>query len=159
MMLVPCTKDELRFLEFFHLKTASILSGYFDAYFWRRLILQVGHAEPTVRYAMTAVSSVHEQFENLGPVALYPDGDDPPAVGSHAHALQQYNRAINSLKSHLSDEEPSLRVTLICCVLFICLEFLRGNQQDAMTHFFNGLNVSYFSISLKMPPHSRTIMT
>lgn len=50
---------EHRYLVFFQLQTAPILSGYFDSYLWNGLLLQVGHSEPTIQHAMQAVASIH----------------------------------------------------------------------------------------------------
>jgi hypothetical protein len=56
-------------------------------------------------------------------------------------ALQQYNRAILSLKQRLSEGQESIEVALMCCVLFICLECLRGNREWVLSHLQNGLNI------------------
>ena len=55
--------------------------------------------------------------------------------------LLQYNRAIRSLRIHLNAGEQALEITLLTCVLFICLEFMRGNQDVALNHLQGGLHI------------------
>jgi hypothetical protein len=57
-------KEDLRSFDFFRSRTASVLSGYFDSHFWGGLLLQACHSDLTIRYAMMAVSSTHEQYES-----------------------------------------------------------------------------------------------
>jgi hypothetical protein len=42
---------------------APLLSGCLDSNIWNGLLLQAGHSESTIRHAIMAVSSAHEQYE------------------------------------------------------------------------------------------------
>jgi len=56
--------------------------------------------------------------------------------------LRQYSSAISGLKPHfMSSSKASLRVALIACIVFTCLEFVRGHYQTAKTHLRNGLQL------------------
>lgn len=135
-MNYPGTPLEHRYLVFFQRQTAPILSGHFDSYFWNGLLLQVGHSEPTIQHAMMAVASIHEQVEAAGRELFSPGMD----YGRY-FALQQYNKAISCLNRRLSEGSQSEEITLMCCVLFICLEFLRGNIDTAISHLHGGLGI------------------
>lgn len=135
------TREELRSLDFFRSRTAPILSGYFDSNFWNRLLLQVCHSEPTIRGAVMAVSSIHKQYEAVDALALEHDGLNQLADANHRFALQQYNAAISSLTSRLSRKQLSVEVLLMTCVFFICLEFLRGNEDAAIAHLQSGARI------------------
>jgi len=135
------TPLEHRYLAFFQHQTAPILSGYFDSYFWNGLLLQVGHSEPTIQHAMMAVASIHEQVENAGnELFCLSQGDHGMNFGRY-FALQQYNKAIYCLNQRLAKGPQSEEITLMCCVLFICLEFLRGNIDTAISHVQSGLEI------------------
>ncbi|KAF1982122.1 hypothetical protein K402DRAFT_397855 [Aulographum hederae CBS 113979] len=128
------TPQERRALDFFYSCTAPQLSGYFDAAFWKKLVLQISQSEPTIRYAVIAVSLAHEQTERAEQLEEEIDG-------SHGQlALKEYNKAISSLSIHLS-RSPSVQIPLMTCVLFICLEFLRRDVDSAMAHTRNGFNI------------------
>lgn len=137
----PGTPLEHRYLVFFQRQTAPILSGYFDSYFWNGLLLQVGHSEPTIQHAMMAVASIHEQVEHAGNEPFSPRQWDNGMECGRYFALQQYNKAISCLNQRLSEGPQSEEITLMCCVLFICLEFLRGNIDTAISHLHSGLEI------------------
>jgi hypothetical protein len=58
-------------------------------------------------------------------------------------ALQHYNRAVTSLLARLSGrvDASEEEITLLTCILFICIEFLQSRIQPALAHLRQGLNV------------------
>lgn len=137
----PGTETEHRYLDFFYHYTSPVLSGYFDAKFWNSLLPKVGHSEPTIQHAMMAVASVHQQVEVKSTKSFSRFQRDYTNPEVRQFTLQQYNKAIASLKKKLSEPDQSQAVTLMCCVLFICLEFLRGNTGTAISHLINGVEI------------------
>ena len=134
----PGNDQERRYLHYFHTHAASDLAGYFDSNFWNHLILQVSHSEPAVQHGLIALSSIHE---TLQAGALRGVGLDRVAP-SQRFTLQQYNKALSHLGKNLSQKgKQSIEVTLISCILFICLELLRGNYESAVAHLQSGLNI------------------
>ena len=56
--------------------------------------------------------------------------------------LRQYSQAIGHLLPSLSaNRKTSVRIALITCVIFICLESLRGRYKTAQVHLQNGLKL------------------
>lgn len=156
------TQDELRALEFFHVRTAPGLSSYFDADFWTRLVFQISSAEPSIRHAMVAVGALHLQREK-GTVTLSMDEKalqhDPLAtsmpvrkltqVHENPFALVQYNKAIAHLAKRLQDPTAATEITLLACILFVCIEFLRGEAELAINHFKGGMSIAIQSLNLQ----------
>jgi hypothetical protein len=132
---------ELRYLSFFRQCTAPVLSGFFDSNFWDSLLPLVADREPTIQHAMVAVAAIHEHTEAYGPdtFALFDCGSRMKSE-IRLFAINQYNQAIESLFQRLT-EESTEEVTLMCCVLFICLEFLRGNVRVAIAHLTSGTKI------------------
>jgi hypothetical protein len=126
---------EQRALEFFFYETAPQLSGFFTSRFWNGSVLQMSLSEPAIRYAMIAVSAMYED-ENL-------QGTSPVAkTQSHtAFALESYNKAIGSLIRSAKNNPDSVRVPVMAAIIFICLEFLRGNVASAITHIESGIKM------------------
>lgn len=62
---------------------------------------------------------------------------------------QQYNKAIRNLTVHLSlpqseqQNNAQFDLTLITCSLFVCLEMLMGNHEQAFNHLESGVNLVY----------------
>ncbi|KAI0854356.1 hypothetical protein F5Y00DRAFT_222897 [Daldinia vernicosa] len=57
--------------------------------------------------------------------------------------IQQYNLSIYHLQRHVQPGSPSesVEITLICCLLFVCIETSRGNEAAALAHVANGLQI------------------
>ncbi|RGP76960.1 hypothetical protein FLONG3_4898 [Fusarium longipes] len=124
--LVPVTNErEVRSLSFFHHVVAPALSGPFDASFWTYFVARMTHSEPAARHSVLAISQLFEDFEYEKP-------------STDKFAITHYNTAINLL---VHGPPPSVDTVLLVCVLFICVEFLRGNRAAAITHAAHGVHL------------------
>ncbi|KAI1319812.1 hypothetical protein F5Y16DRAFT_405822 [Xylariaceae sp. FL0255] len=120
--------SEKRSLRFFCDIAAPGLSGPMDPYFWTHLVMQFSTFEPAVRHSLVAVGALVEQvYFNPSVAALMPDDK---------LVLNHYNAAIR----HLSSMENEALVLLVC-ILFICIEFLRGNRDAAVRHCQHGITI------------------
>lgn len=120
---VQIKDTEARSLEFFHHVVAPAISGQIDSSFWTRLVLQAGSDVPAVRHATIAISSL---YENFGSSTAKPN----------QLAVRHYNHAIKDIMS-TSDEQT----VLLVCILFICIEFLRGDVSGAIDHCGHGVSI------------------
>ncbi|OTB11648.1 hypothetical protein K445DRAFT_370090 [Daldinia sp. EC12] len=68
--------------------------------------------------------------------------------------IQQYNLSIYHLQRHVQPGSPpeSVETTLICCLVFVCIETSRGNEAAALSHVANGLQ-----IIRALPPDSELV--
>lgn len=131
---LPGSTRERRFMHFFQDQTAPDLSGCFNSSFWNRLVLQSGRREPAIHHALVALSAAHETFK-MNDLTDYIDVH-------HQFPMQQYNKAIQHLSSHLSNNARwGTEIALICCMIFICFESVRGNLDSALAHLQSGLNI------------------
>ncbi|XXG94225.1 hypothetical protein Hte_000479 [Hypoxylon texense] len=57
--------------------------------------------------------------------------------------IQQYNLSIYHLQRHVQPGSPpeSVETTLVCCLVFVCVETSRGNEAGALSHVANGLQI------------------
>lgn len=126
--------------DFFATRTSVKLPGVFDSVFWDTLVFQAGAREPAVLHAIVALGAVdlstatrESRRDLIGPTQL----------DQYEHlALRQYNKAIRDLGVHFdSRSRDSLHVALITCMVFICIELLRGQIKVANTHLANGLKL------------------
>jgi hypothetical protein len=127
--------QDIRQFDFFRNQTAIGLSGNFDASFWNCLLLQIGHSEPTVWHSIIAVGSLHEQH------ILNYYGSNPRSNTNRQIALDHYNRAISRLTMTATENQESVVVILVCCLLFVCLELLLENVKGAMAHVHSGVSI------------------
>lgn len=130
--------QESRGFHFFRRRVAEELSWSMRSSFWNSLILQVSHHDSVVRHAVVAIGSLGERLD-INRVLTW---QNPEANKRHEFACSQYYYAISELRKRLgSDKEHSMESILMCCFLFICFEFLQGNEDGVLTHLKSGLDI------------------
>lgn len=150
-------------LEFFCAKFAPNLGMYFDADFWTQFVMQASVAEPAVRHAIVAVGVLAKQRElqhaasdgrtpvlvtdvrSLATIAISPEGQSLDA--DSILAIRNYNMSINHLAQHMAASSALTDITLLACVLFVCVEFLRGDEEASRRHFRGGMAILMNSMS------------
>lgn len=141
-MLPGLSPQEGEAFQFFRTRSTVKLPGIFGSDFWEHLVLQLSLREPAVLHAVIALAATHRR--GVTPGQLRRPFSHPEHVGSvmdpnERLALQQYNKAISHLRGHLeSGEAQSLRITLASCVVFTCIELLKGDIETSQAHFRSG---------------------
>lgn len=123
-----------RGLDSFHQNLAPKLDGQFDSVFWSKLVLQLSHSEPSIRHAVLAINVIHEDIESS---LRHPAG----YVNGNTKAQEEWNTAVKSLLARIHAHPNSNLVPLVCCLLFTCIEFLRGNVESSILHIQSGFNI------------------
>ena len=101
------------------------------------MLWQAVVTEPSIRHAVLALGSAHRE-EVQGTKALTSGSNEEHAL----FTVRQYSKAINTLQPCLCDDgRTSFRITLVACVLFIYLEFLRGHYKQGIIHLEHGLSL------------------
>ncbi|KAF4981910.1 hypothetical protein FZEAL_2379 [Fusarium zealandicum] len=132
------TQEKIYF-DWFKCRTCPKLPGTFSSNFWDTLVFQAGTREPAVLHAILALSSAHKR--DASDTEIRRDIQKLP-YKQEQFTLQQYSKAIGHLQPHfLAKDRSSCRVALIACVVFVCLEFLRGHFKTAQLHLKNGLEI------------------
>ncbi|KAI2974330.1 transcriptional regulator family: Fungal Specific TF [Aspergillus niger] len=131
------TTDERRCLALFQTYTMPMLIGVCDSELWQRLVLQMSQTEPAVGHAVAALGAFHETTTGSVTGTEVVGGNNDYRL----FALEQYGRAIAVLRRRLASGsgDPQLRVTaLVCCVIFVVIEFLQDNYREVLVHLKNG---------------------
>ncbi|CZT47183.1 uncharacterized protein RSE6_07717 [Rhynchosporium secalis] len=143
VFMIPDLNDEERMcFDYFQTQTIKKLPGVFYSYFWQRLVLQACTSEPAVLHAVIALGSAHRieddslMFRNK----LSSDRKETHNIDRRqVFTIQEYSKAISILRTRVTnDKSRSLRVVLITCVLFVTLELLRGENENAQAHTESG---------------------
>ncbi|KAF2717579.1 hypothetical protein K431DRAFT_276674 [Polychaeton citri CBS 116435] len=130
---------ERRTLSYFKERTGPCLSGYFPDHVIDRLLLQACHREPTVRYAVSALSALHEEKELTA--GLRKEHDETYLVPHNSYPMQQYGKALQGLQQLLKSGSVDLDLVLICCVVCIHFESIREQFIPAMVHLDNAIKL------------------
>jgi hypothetical protein len=135
--------DDKGYLEWFKCRTAIKLPGTFRSSSpWSTLLMQASFSEPAVLHAVLALSSVHKRntvnIDGWRQMIDAPDKQEQFALRNYIKSI----KAVSHLRPHcLVNDKASLRVALITCIMFVCLEFLRGHFQTAQAHLKHGITI------------------
>lgn len=142
----------MRALEYFCVKTAPAMGMYFDHDFWSCLIVRESLTEPAIRHAMAGFGIFAEQrafcdVEYDGKAQRIPaEGlavmSAPTRISGTGNpvALLSYNTAVGRL-STLASSPGTIDTILLACILFVCIELLRGDAEAAFRHFNGGMAI------------------
>lgn len=109
-------------------------------------MLQVGHRDHCVSYALVALASLHEHFhteatERSSSLTATQAGETSQGVGPSAmslpmhHAVSYYAEAVRRLQAKVSSRGgDEVETTLLCCLLLAGFELLRGYHEAAQIH-------------------------
>ena len=129
-------EEERQAFQFFRERSATAFQGLFNSSFWGKLVLQAGHAVPSIRHAMFALGSLHRTSQHSSAISPRQRRTYDP------FALQQCNKAIGHLHEYiLSNGRQSYEILLMSCAIFICFESLQGNYESALGHMQSGLRI------------------
>ena len=87
----------------------------------------MAHTDDSVRHALVALGMAHRVFlDRLDVESLY------------GLVLQQYNAAIRHLTYAAQVDADDIKQTLICCLIFFCIESVIGNYAESIQHLRAG---------------------
>ncbi|CAK7270396.1 hypothetical protein SEPCBS119000_004070 [Sporothrix epigloea] len=133
---------EARSLLFFKERTIGQLQAFFPDNFWDSHVLQLALSQDCIRHAVVSLSMHHERYMRRKHLSGQDVGRAATAAfdPDHAFALRQNNLAIRSLLA-CNDPSLALRVHLVSCLIFICIESLQGEIRSAIRLFKHGLSM------------------
>ncbi|CAO2655300.1 Nn.00g103640.m01.CDS01 [Neocucurbitaria sp. VM-36] len=129
--------DTVRYLEFYHHCALPTLSSNFDRDFWSRIALQMAHSEPAVRHALIALGYLY----HTEPGSMKHARSRFAAFNDRGTLLSHYNKSVRCLVDRLAESSCPPEITLVTCIFFVCIEFMRGNYHTGFTHLTNGLKI------------------
>ncbi|OKO98378.1 hypothetical protein PENSUB_9476 [Penicillium subrubescens] len=121
-------------LEFFFIKTAPQLAGFFGSAFFQHSVLQQSLAEPAIRQAIAAIGILHEQ------TATGRQSPSPSKRPPNVH-IKLYNRSIRAVLDKVAVSPNATPLLAMTNVLFTCLEIFQGNAKAAADHITAGIKL------------------
>lgn len=131
--------DEHEYLEWFKCRTSKKIPGASILALWDTLLYPASLSEPALLHAVLSLSSLHKR-------EIYDSNYGRRRTNTldkqEQFTLQHYIKAIRHLQPHFSTQDKaSVRVALMTCFVFVCLELLCGHFATAQTHLKNGLMI------------------
>ncbi|WQF86787.1 Putative zn(2)Cys(6) fungal-type DNA-binding domain, fungal transcription factor [Colletotrichum destructivum] len=131
-------KEQRAFDFYRNFSAPSIFSDGVSSMLWKKLVPHFCHAEPAIRHAVLAISSLHETL-------ALPPGSNPAVEEENNHgvltntfAAEQYGKALKCLQEWKPTETSPATVPLLACLLFICIEFMLGDEGASQVHINQG---------------------
>jgi Fungal specific transcription factor domain len=127
---------EHRAFKYFLNCTAPGLAGYFSREIYSSRVPKLSLSESPLWHIVIALASVHEGYIQ-GILRSNRDAQ----LAHYSFSLKHYSLAVKSLKETISFQQDKIESVLLCCMLFVCFDSLRGNYIAASTHLNGGLNI------------------
>ncbi|KAI0376120.1 hypothetical protein F5Y04DRAFT_293200 [Hypomontagnella monticulosa] len=137
---------ERKSLHFFWVATEHDISRNFCPDFWGQLVLQASREYPTVQYALDAVSALYKAYMFMEHTTHRSQGVLDTATTRSA--LVCYNKAVKLISDDLSAGTIPIQAVLICCLLFVWLEFMRNDFATGIKHLQSGLAILHENLSV-----------
>lgn len=129
----------------------------FKSDFWDHLLIQVSATESLVFFALAAVGSAHRA--QITRRLSYAESKETLAKSYESLALTEYNKAVKEMSQIVvKEDDSSLRITIIACLLFICVEMMLGRHQVMKIHFRYGSTLLHKIQSGDQDPIDRHIV-
>ncbi|KAH6692210.1 hypothetical protein F5X68DRAFT_258929 [Plectosphaerella plurivora] len=139
--------SEQRAFHFYRTCSSTNLFRTATRGFWGRVVPGLCFQEPAIRHAAMVISDLHERAYHAGAAAACPSGERPGYPALSAFAAAHYGRAMRSLQGWQPPKEgalagsASIAVPLLACALFVCVEFMVGNETVAQMHIQQGRQI------------------
>ncbi|KAL4896062.1 hypothetical protein BDV59DRAFT_210748 [Aspergillus ambiguus] len=135
------TSDERQCFAYFHGHTVPTLLQFFDSDLWQKLVPQLTRNEPPVYHAVVGLSAIHWSCEKSGMRLATPASILVEDALNH-FAQEQLGRSIASLNRRCASQDPYIRhVILVCCLLFVIADLLRGRYEEGLSHLRSGISI------------------
>lgn len=114
----------------------TVMSGQFSGEhtstnFWSSLVLQACHVSASIRYAVIALASLHEEF-----MSQHCNGNQDKTI-----SFEHYSKALEETRNSISVKDQPIIFTIMSCVLLSCFESFRGVLANAIVHLQSGLDI------------------
>ena len=97
----------------------------------------MAYTEPTVRHALISLGFLYKNEPGN-----YKHARSKFATNHQSGPLLiHYNKSVRCLVDRISEPSCPPELALVTCLLFVCIEFLRGNYVAGFTHLTNGLKI------------------
>ena len=132
------TDQEWRYFKIYSTETHHELSGPYQSPFWSQIVLQAATHHPFIRSAIIAMGSLASiaKSPNL-PAFKGPDYHSGPSI-EEQFALAHYQKFLKGSRDISLQGDQVTRLTLITCLLVMCIESLQWNHATSLNAVWNG---------------------
>lgn len=133
----PFDRLEQHALYFFQNQTLPLLCAVFPSQIWAQALLAVAQSVPAIKHLVIAISAYH--------LAQHTRSTTEASNSAMMYALQNYTKATRSVREIIDSEKPPIKIIKLACIIFIILEYLRGDRQATVLHLSIGMRLLNYS--------------
>ncbi|KAF3762036.1 hypothetical protein M406DRAFT_74953, partial [Cryphonectria parasitica EP155] len=133
------SSNEASQFDYFRMRTAVKTNTFLGADFWSLSVLQLSYVEPSMKYAVLALSALHRRTESRDRAT--------EAEAWHLKGLVHYGNAVNAAQKLLQRAQASISSSegtkaLATCLVLSVFDNLTGNYKCARMHLQSGLRLA-----------------
>ncbi|TVY32110.1 Beauvericin cluster-specific repressor, partial [Lachnellula subtilissima] len=137
--------QDYSFINLFCVQTSRELSGVFELPIWNRIVLQASHEHAYILDAIITIGnlskSVKTALTNEQPTKSFDNSSVSNPLTERDFALWHYQRFLAGSRWAVMNGAQDTRMTLIVCLLVVCIETLQWNHHQALTHVWSGMDL------------------
>ncbi|KAH8724902.1 hypothetical protein GQ44DRAFT_707993 [Phaeosphaeriaceae sp. PMI808] len=149
---------------FYHFRTVTVVDFVRlvnPKNFWFRRVLPMCYEDPAVRHVLVALGAAHRFYLQTLSTASLAGANIAMSQFEYA-ATHHYNKAIAELtNSKTVKQRTSWNIQLkivICCALFVSLEYILGRVDEAISHMQAGCRLLEDYDPSSAPPYAKQLM-
>lgn len=127
---------ERRSFHFIQAKGLTDIFGRCEFELWDIMIPRLSHSHQIVQQSLIALGAIYEVYEQKSEFQNARILED-----RERNALQQYNKAVNSVSLSLGVPDVDKRGVLMSCLIFSRIEMMLNNTTTAKNHLASGINI------------------
>jgi hypothetical protein len=138
--------QDYSYFNLFSIQTSKELSGVFELPVWNRIMLQASHEHAYIRDAIITIGnlskSVKAALATQQPTlesSNFETSSVSNPVTERDFALCHYQRFLAGSRWAVMNGVQDTRLTLIVCLLVVCIETLQCHHYQALTHVWSGM--------------------
>jgi hypothetical protein len=136
-----CATDfERAAYDFFRLRGVEALYRVSPTRDWVNMMLQFSTTEPAVFESVVAFATVQDSIS----LTMHKSMESPAPRRNLDLAMHQFSKASTSLRRYIdraAENEAEVTPVLLCCILFVCFELIRGKLVNALAHLDFGRQI------------------
>lgn len=152
--------QEYSYFNLFCAQTSRELSGVFELPVWNRIVLQASHEHAYILDAIITIGNLSKSLKttliNEHSPLQYSSFDNAAVsnpLTERDYALWHYQRFLAGSRWAVMNGAQDTRMTLIVCLLVVCIETLQWHHQQALTHVWSGMDLLDDWISSRQDKH------
>lgn len=140
--------QDYSYFNLFRVQTSRELSGVFELPIWNRIVLQASYEHTYIRDAIITIGSLSKglktslaQSQTDLQSSSFEKSTEIAPMTERDLALLNYQSFLAGSRRAVTNGLQDTRLTLIVCLLVVCIETLQWHHHHALAHIWSGMDL------------------